>query len=205
MAWHSAIALGKVAITAKRFFSFQFLENFIHLWSAFGSYRSIFTSSPFPLVPSTPSPFQLHVLLFCCFSNPGPMSVVHIDMVVENSLGSLPLAMAPKENNVFLSLGQHQLQIALRRVGPQGSPPILAGILTVLITGAVNWAHHVKTCMSIVQGPRHVKKSALASSSFRPPALKFCTCLLPCCLSLGGREVNLDDSPTTQNLLCLAL
>lgn len=48
------------------------------------------------------------------------MIVAHIDMVVENSLGSLPLAMAPKENNVFLSLGQYQLIIALRRVGPHG-------------------------------------------------------------------------------------
>lgn len=84
-----------------------------------------------------------------------------------------------------------------------GGPPTLAGILTVLITGAVNWARHVGTSMSIVQWPCHVKKSALASSSFHPPALMFCMCLLPRCLSLGGREVNLDNSPTAQHLLML--
>lgn len=76
----------------------------------------------------------------------GPVSATHIDMVVENSLGSLPLAMAPKENNVFWALGQHQLLIALRRVGPQEGPPILVGVLTVLITGAVNWA---RSCQDV--------------------------------------------------------
>lgn len=85
-------------------------------------YRSIFTSSPLPLVPSTPSPFQLHVFLFCCFSSPGPMSVGHIDMVVENSLGSLPLAMAPKENNVFFSPRPTSTANSSEKGGASGEP-----------------------------------------------------------------------------------